>query len=86
LNNLIKFGVVILYIWTGQRWAYLAVVLDFYARKSVGWALSLNPDSNLTGKALTMADELRGKPEGLRFHSDQGYQYSSLKFRRLLWR
>jgi len=76
----------ITYIWAGQRWAYLAVVLDLYARKVVGWALSLNPDSDLTGKALTMAYELRGKPEGLMFHSDQGCQYTSLKFRRLLWR
>lgn len=76
----------ITYIWTGQRWAYLAVVLDLFARKPVGWAFSLNPDSDLTGKALTMAYELRGKPEGLLFHSDQGCQYSSLKFRRLLWR
>ncbi|MFY0678684.1 MAG: DDE-type integrase/transposase/recombinase [Neptuniibacter sp.] len=54
----------ITYIWTGQRWAYLAVVLDLYARKPVGWAFSLNPDSELTGKAMAMAMamafELRG--------------------------
>ncbi|OES24278.1 DDE domain protein [Alteromonas macleodii] len=76
----------ITYIWTGRRWAYLAVVLDLYARKPVGWAFSLSPDSDLTGKALTMAFELRGRPEGLLFHSDQGCQYTSVKFRRLLWR
>lgn len=76
----------ITYIWTGQRRAYLAVVLDLYARKPVGGAFSLNPDSELTGKALTMAFELRGKSSGLLFHSDQGCQYTSVKFRRLLWR
>ncbi|WP_236432823.1 DDE-type integrase/transposase/recombinase, partial [Escherichia coli] len=33
------------YIWTGKRWAYLAVVLDLFARKPVGWAMSFSPDS-----------------------------------------
>ncbi|GHM46456.1 hypothetical protein ECZU48_47890 [Escherichia coli] len=40
------------YIWTGKRWAYLAVVLDLFARKPVGWAMSFSPDSRLTMKAL----------------------------------
>lgn len=74
------------YIWSGQRWAYLAVVLDLYARKPVGWAMSYSPDSNLTSKALTMAFESRGKPEDLMYHSDQGTHYTSVKFRQLLWR
>lgn len=43
------------YIWNGKRWSYLAVVLDLYARKPVGWALSNSPDSQLTARALTMA-------------------------------
>ncbi len=64
----------ITYIWTGQRWAYLAVVLDLYARKPVGWALSLKADSELTSKALLMAYESRGRPNGLLFHSEQGVQ------------
>lgn len=76
----------ITYIWTGERWAYLAVVLDLYARKPVGWALSTKPDADLVCQALNFAFESRGKPEGLLFHSDQGVQYSSLKYRRLLWR
>jgi putative transposase len=36
------------YIWTGQRWPYLAVVMDFFARKPISWSLSRSPDSNLT--------------------------------------
>ena len=74
------------YIWTGKRWSYLAVVLDLYARKPVGWALSNSPNSQLTAKALTMAYESRGRPEGLLFHSDQGSHYTSIKFRQYLWR
>jgi len=74
------------YLWTGKRWAYLAVVIDLFARKPIGWALSLSPDSALTGKALTVAFERRGMPDGLMFHSDQGTHYTSLQYRRLLWR
>jgi len=47
------------YIWTGKRWAYLAVVLDLFSRKPKGWAMSFSQDSGLTGKALTMAWEAR---------------------------
>jgi len=74
------------YIWTGQRWAYLAVVIDLFARKPIGWAISLSPDTTLTVKALSMAYELRGRPENVMFHSDQGCHYTSLKFRQALWR
>lgn len=74
------------YIWVGQRWAYLAVVLDLYARKPVGWALSLSPDSQLTATALTRAYESRGRPEGVLFHSDQGSHYTGITFRQYLWR
>ena len=74
------------YIWTQSGWLYLAVVLDLYARKVVGWATSKHPDSELTAKALTMAFESRGKPKKLLFHSDQGCHYTSKHFRRLLWR
>ncbi|WP_104036060.1 IS3 family transposase [Vibrio jasicida] len=74
------------YIWTGQRWSYLAVVIDLFARKVIGWAMSNSPDSALTGKALIMAYESRGKPPGVMFHSDQGCHYTSKKYRQLLWR
>ncbi len=74
------------YIWTGKRWAYLAVVIDLYARKPVGWAMSFSPNSRLTKAALQMAFEARGEPEGLLFHSDQGSHYTSLEFRQTIWR
>lgn len=74
------------YIWIGNRWAYLAVVMDLYARKPVGWAFSLSPDSQLTTKALAMAYESRKHPKGVMFHSDQGMHYTSKKFRQTLWR
>ncbi|WP_156684050.1 IS3 family transposase, partial [Vibrio sp. UCD-FRSSP16_30] len=69
-----------------NRWAYLAVVLDLFARKPIGWAMSFSPDSQLTSKALKMAYESRGKPRGVMFHSDQGTHYTSRKFRQTLWR
>jgi transposase InsO family protein len=76
----------ITFVWTGTRWAYLAMVLDLFARRPVGWALSLTADSDLTRKALMMAYESRGNPDGVLFHSDQGCQYTSLSFQQLVWR
>ena len=76
----------ITYIWAGSRWCYLATVIDLYARRIVGWAISEQPDATLTVKALDMAWEQRGKPSGVMFHSDQGSQYGSRLFRQRLWR
>ncbi|EMF7454481.1 IS3 family transposase, partial [Vibrio vulnificus] len=50
------------------------------------WTMSVSPDSKLTGKALSMAFESRGKPKGVMFHSDQGSHYTSRSYRQLLWR
>ena len=74
------------YIWSGSRWSYLAIVLDLFSRKPIGWAMSLSPDSDLTGNALSMAFETRGQPDNVMFHSDQGSHYTSKKYRQLLWR
>jgi len=74
------------YIWTGKRWAYLAIVMDLFSRKPIGWALSLSPNSQLTADALKMAFESRGRPNDLMFHSDQGCHYTSRQFRQYLWR
>jgi putative transposase len=74
------------YIWIGTQWCYLAVVMDLYARRVVGWAISLHPDSSLTKQALTRAFESRGRPADVMFHSDQGCHYTSIEFRQTLWR
>lgn len=58
----------------GKRWYHLAVVIDLFARRIVGWAFSLINDANLVSKALRMAVGVRGKHAGLMFHSDQGCQ------------
>jgi putative transposase len=76
----------ITFIWTGNRWAYLALVMDLFARKPVGWAMSNSPETKLAAKALTMAFESRGRPKGVMFHSDQGSTYTSRNYRQLLWR
>jgi len=65
------------YVWSGQQWLYLAVVLDLYKRRVVGWSCSTSPDSQLTIAALRVAYESRGRPEGVLFHSDQGCHYTS---------
>lgn len=64
----------------GKRWVHLAIVIDLFARRVIGWAFSLVNDANLVSKALRMATELRTCPPGLMFHSDQGCQYTSRKF------
>ncbi len=74
------------YIWTGKRWGYLAIVMDLFSRKPIGWAMSLTPDSQRTCDALSMAFESRGRPNNIMFHSDQGCHYTSRKFRQCLWR
>jgi putative transposase len=74
------------YVWAGTRWLYLALVIDLYARRIVGWACSTSPDSELTRQALCIAYESRGKPTGVMYHSDQGCHYTSRAFQQQLWR
>jgi len=76
----------ITYIWAGLAWVYLAVIIDLYARRVVGWAISNHPDTALVISALEMAYEQRGSPSGVMFHSDQGSQYASLEYQQRLWR
>ena len=76
----------ITYIWTGKRWRYLAVVMDLYARRVIGWTMSDSPNTKLTLKALEHAYIARGQPKQVMFHSDQGVQYGSIKYRQRLWR
>ena len=68
------------YVWCGTRWLYLALVIDLYARRIIGWACSDSPDTTLTKKALQVAFEARGRPKNMMFHSDQGCHYTSKAF------
>jgi len=74
------------YVWSAKQWLYLAVVLDLYTRRVLGWACSKNPDSTLTMTSLQRAYESRGCPKDVLFHSDQGSHYTSKAFRQRLWR
>ncbi|MDC7896906.1 IS3 family transposase [Escherichia coli] len=76
----------ITYLWAGNRWCYLAVVMDLFARRVIGWSLSAHADTALISSALRMAYETRGQPRDVVFHSDQGSQYTGLKYQQLLWR
>ena len=65
------------YIETAQGWLYLAVVLDLFSRRVIGWAMSARMDTPLVLSALQMALLGRRPPAGLLHHSDQGSQYTS---------
>ncbi len=72
------------FIGTQQGWLYLAVVIDLFSRRVVGWAFSASADTRLASRALRLALESRRPDKGLMFHSDQGSQYSSLAFQAML--
>jgi len=72
------------YIWTQEGWLYLAVVIDLYSRKIVGWSMSSRMKAQLVCDALQMAIWQRQPKAGLTHHSDRGSQYASKAFRRLL--
>jgi transposase InsO family protein len=79
-----KWGSDITYIKTNQGWIYLAVVIDFYSRKVVGYAIGESMETWLICKALQMAHLRRGMPTDLIHHSDRGVQYASQQYRSLL--
>ena len=74
------------YIWTHQGWLYLAVVIDLYSRRVVGWAVSNRLKKDLAIRALEMAVNLRQPPEGCIHHTDRGSQYCSHDYQKLLKR
>ena len=71
-------------IWTAEGWLYVAVVLDLFSRRAVGWSMKADRDASLVMDALMMAVWQRGKIDALLHHSDQGSQYTSEQFQRLL--
>jgi putative transposase len=76
----------ITYIRTRSGWLYLAVVLDLYARKVVGWAMAPSMHAELVCAALQLAIAQRQPAPGLIVHSDRGSQYASALHQALLAR
>jgi putative transposase len=79
-----KWGVDISYVWTAEGWLYLAIVLDLFSRRIVGWSMSDRMKRGLAMDALQRAINLRKPTAGLIHHSDRGSQYCSVDYRRLV--
>jgi putative transposase len=74
----------ITYVWTRQGWLHLAVVIDLYSRKVVGWAIAPKLSSELALSALRMAVHRRQPEPGLLHHSDRGGTYAASEYLALL--
>ena len=74
----------ITYGWTLEGWLYLAVLLDLYSRRVVGWAMSPRITVELTEQALIMALAKRDPTAGLLHHADRGSQYAATSYQRVL--
>ncbi len=72
------------YIWTREGWLYLAVILDLFSRRVVGWSMSRRITSQLTLEALSVALWSRNPSPGLLHHSDRGSQYTCGDYRDVL--
>jgi putative transposase len=72
------------YVWTAEGWLYVAAAIDLFSRRVVGWSMSAGMTAQLVTDALVMAIWRRGRPEALLHHSDQGSQYTSEQFQRLM--
>jgi transposase InsO family protein len=74
----------ITYVWTLEGWLYLAVLLDLFSRRVVGWAISDRVDTQLALHALRMALQRRQPERGLLHHTDRGSQYASIDYQQAL--
>jgi len=72
------------YVWTSEGWLYLAVILDLYSRRVIGWAVSNRMKQDLAIRALDMTVALRQPPEGCIHHTDRGSQYCSNAYQKRL--
>ena len=72
------------YLWTQQGWLYLAVIIDLYSRKVVGWSLKPRMTTDLVQDALTMAVWRRRPSPGLIHHTDRGSQYAGTRYQKVL--
>ena len=75
-----KWAADISYVWTSEGWLYLAVILDLFARRIVGWAVSDRLHQELALEALRKALAIRRLEKGLIHHSDRGNQYCSTAY------
>lgn len=74
----------ITYIWTSAGWLYLAVILDLFSRRIVGWSMGTSLERSLVLSALSMALTARTPEAGLLCHSDRGSQYASGDYQKAL--
>ena len=74
----------ITYLWTQEGWLYLAVLLDLFSRRVVGWSVRPHLGQELAIAALDRALYERDVPEGLLHHSDRGCQYTSNEYQKKL--
>jgi len=74
----------ITYIWTQEGWLYLAIFIDLFSRRVVGWSMGSRMKARLVTDALRMALWQRRPDAGLIVHSDRGSQYASKAYRGLL--
>ena len=74
----------ITYIPTNEGWLYLAVVIDIFSRKVVGWSMNHTLHTSLVNNALEMAIKRRKPNKGLIYHTDRGSQYASYEHKNLL--
>ena len=72
------------YIWTAEGWLYVSAVTDLFSRRVIGWSMSAGMTAQLVADALLMAVWRRGKPNELLHYPDQGSQYTSEQFQRLM--
>jgi len=72
------------FIRTREGWLYLAVMLDLFSRKVVGWSMGAKPDQELASAALSMAIAHRRPSPGLIHHTDRGSIYSARSYRELI--
>ena len=79
-----KWATDITYVWTGEGWLYLAVVMDLYSRRIVGWSTADHLETGLCLDALQRALGHRTGIDGLIHHSDRGVQYASTRYREAL--
>ncbi len=79
-----KWATDITYVWTGEGWLYLAVVMDLYSRRIVGWSTADHLETGLCLDALERALGHRTGVDGLIHHSDRGVQYASARYREAL--